>query len=182
MEEDDTALDAGIAPANEEVEELGISDGGPWALSSASTTRYFLDLSGSPQLLRQPGERSGTGPYDNCWLQLLAITADGESGRVRVGRRHRFDLDPKPRDPSTPLRWWIQRTVSAIRSVPLDERPEGRPPAPDEDWVGYKLRSVRPTRATGSLADPRERPTRDRPGDIGEREAGTVGRLRRPQD
>ena len=140
MNDNPAALRAESASANMEVEEVGIDDGGLWVISSASATLYFLDLSTPPQLLRQPGEDSGTGPYDNCWLRLVGITAEGEAGRIRVGRRHRYDLDPSPDDPSTPGRWWIQRTVSGIRSVPAEDRPEGRLPEPDEDWVGYRLR------------------------------------------
>lgn len=111
------------------------SAAGVWRVSSASATRYFLDLD-ARLLLRQPGELSATGPYDGVWVQLLKVSNLQETGVIQVGLRHRYDLDPDPGGPAD-FRWWVQRTATGIDPVALEDRPVGRAADPNEDWHPY---------------------------------------------
>lgn len=109
---------------------------GVWKVSSASATKYFLDLD-ARLMLRQPGELSATGPYDGVWVQLLKVNNLQETGVIRVGLRHRYDLDPDPGG-AADFRWWVQRTATGIDPVAPADRPVGRAPDPDEDWHPYR--------------------------------------------
>lgn len=120
------------------VETLRLDAGGVWAVRSASATVYYVDLDRG-MLLRQPGVGSSTGPYDGCWIRLLSVaqvdeTGMGETGVIRVGRRHKYDMDPGG---LSPYRWWLQRAVTSIETVPASQRPAGRPVATNEDLAPY---------------------------------------------
>jgi len=129
-------------PEGRVVAELDLRGGGLWMIGSLSATRYFLDLD-RWLLLRAPGPGSPTGPFDNCWVALTGVEdaerdfPDSLTHTVRVGRRHRYHLDPRPGDIGSPTRWWLQRTVTIIQAVSADRRPTGRLPASDEDAVRY---------------------------------------------
>ena len=50
-------------------------------------------------LLRHHGSGSSTGPYDDCWIQLLSVAQvdEGgvrETGVIQAARRHKYDADP----------------------------------------------------------------------------------------
>lgn len=110
------------------------AESGVWVVSSVSATRYYLDLDAG-LLLRRPGELSATGPYDGVWVRLLKVTNLNGTGVVEVGLRHKYDLDPGPTTPYS--RWWVQRTVTAIRTVAPSDRPAGRTPGRDEESRPY---------------------------------------------
>jgi hypothetical protein len=112
-------------------------DAGVWAVRSTSPTVYYLDLGpgGRPRtlghvaVLRSPGAGSSAGPWDRCWLDLVSVEDAEGQGRIRVGRRHRWTMDPGG---SHPLIWWIQRAVTSIEPVAPRDHPAGREPDVDE--------------------------------------------------
>jgi len=122
-----------------------IEQDGLWAVRSTSATVYYLDLGVEPRqtrarLLRVPGAASPRGPWDGCWLHLVSVESTEGWGAVRVGRRHRWTMDPGGHDPYI---WWIQRTVTAIERLDPIDRPPGRSPAPDEPQRPFERRAAR---------------------------------------
>lgn len=97
---------------------------GTWAIRSASTTVYYLDLD-RRLLLRTPGPGSSTGPYDNHWVALVDVDSLLGDGIIRVGERPCYFTDPDAS--SDTYRWWVQRTVTWI------ERLEAAPEDPRKD-------------------------------------------------
>ena len=97
---------------------------GLFAIRSASATVYYYSAD-TRELLRAPGDSSGTGPYDHCWNHLEAVSSEQDTGVITVGRRHRWDLDPNPGQPGMTI-WWIQHTVTSIERLPKSARPVGR--------------------------------------------------------
>lgn len=120
-------------------------DTGLWAVRSTSGTVYYVDLGpgriprppGRATILRSPGADSPRGPWDGCWLALVSVEDSEGQGRVRIGRRHRWTMDPGGRHP---LVWWIQRAVTAIDLVQPAERPAGRAPGPEEASLPFRRR------------------------------------------
>jgi len=98
---------------------------GCWAIRSASATVYYVDFD-SWRLLRVPGERSSTGPYDNVWVRLVSVENRAGEARIDVGNRHKFLTDPEPA--GLEYRFWIGRTVTSITSVSRADLPAGEPP------------------------------------------------------
>lgn len=108
---------------------------GVWRIEGASGTSCTVDLD-SRLALRQPAPDAPTGPYDGCWMHLFGVASTKETGVIRVGRRHRWDLDPAPEEPGFTV-WWIQTEVTAIVAVDPTHRPQGRVPAADEDSTAF---------------------------------------------
>ncbi|WP_162243345.1 hypothetical protein [Cellulomonas sp. Leaf334] len=93
---------------------------GTWAIRSASTTVYYLDLD-RRLLLRTPGPGSSTGPYDHQWVALVDVDSLLGDGIIRIGERPCYFTDPDAS--SDAYRWWVQRTVTWIER--LDVAPGG---------------------------------------------------------
>jgi hypothetical protein len=120
----------------DEVAELAIAPGGGvWRVESTSATIYWVDLD-AMVLLRQPGTGSPTGIGDGTWSDLLRVESTDDTGLIRVGRRHKYTLDPG----GAFTTWWIQRAATTIRRVAPDQRPAGRPPA-DADGRPFAVAS-----------------------------------------
>ena len=119
-----------------EVSALTLDQHGTWAVTSISATVYYLDLGldHPPMLLRHPGPGSPTGPYDDVWLVLVEVASATDTGRIEIGRRHRYTVDPAPGALGRWI-WWVQRTVTAITAV--TDPPRGRAPGPHELDVGF---------------------------------------------
>ncbi|KRD43006.1 hypothetical protein ASE38_01590 [Cellulomonas sp. Root930] len=87
---------------------------GTWAIRSASSTVYYLDLD-RRLLLRTPGLGSSTGPHDDEWVALVDVDSLLGGGIIRVGERPRYFTDPDA--PSDTYRWWVQRPVTRIDRI-----------------------------------------------------------------
>ena len=131
---------------------------GLFAIHSTSETVYFYDAD-SRELLRAPGRASatGTGPYDNCWTHLVAVSSAQDTGVITVGRRHRWDLDPNPGQPGLAI-WWLQRMASSIDRIPREDRPIGRIPEANEENVPFTLRPPKTVNATNRATAPTGKP------------------------
>lgn len=99
--------------------ELDLDTGaGRWAVRSSGPTVYLLDLDVRPaRCLRAPGPTSSRGLTDGSWttvVELKAVAMDGTvtPGRIRVGCRTLWYLDPGPLHPD--IVWWLQREVTSI--------------------------------------------------------------------
>jgi hypothetical protein len=111
---------------------------GRFAIRSASPTIYYLEVrDDGTTVLRAPGDRSTTGPYDHVFTRLIAVTSAEDSGVIAVGRRHRWDLDPEPDRHDGLFIWWVSRTVTAITPVTAADWPAGRQPEPGEAAVQF---------------------------------------------
>lgn len=106
--------------------ELDLDTGtGQWAVRSAGPTVYLLDLDVRPaRCLRAPGPASPRGLTDDTWatvveLQAVAMDATTTPGKVRVGCRTLWYLDPGPDHPD--VIWWLQREVTSITPLLADE-------------------------------------------------------------
>lgn len=104
---------------------------GLWRIEGASGTSYTVDAD-SRLALRQPAPDAATGPYDGCWMHLIGVASTKEADVIRVGRRHRWDLDPAPGEPGFTI-WWIQTEVTAIIALGPSVRPTGHPLSVNED-------------------------------------------------
>ena len=102
---------------------------GLWRVEGASGTSYTIDLD-ARLALRQPAPDAATGPYDGCWMHLTGVASTKDTDVIRVGRRHRWDLDPAPGEPGVAI-WWVQTAVTVIVALLPAERPEGRIPLED---------------------------------------------------
>lgn len=109
--------------------ELGIEDGGVWAVRSASSTVCYLDLD-RRLLLRDRGPGSPALPFDGQWVPLVRIASQrGDYDVVRVGDRHEYLTDPGGAGSDDDYRWWIPRTCVAIEPVTAAQVPVGLPSA-----------------------------------------------------
>ncbi len=76
--------------------ELTVADAaGVWAIRSESATVYLFDADAG-RMLRQPGDGSSRGAWDDCWVPLVKVDSESTPGAIRVGERHRWLTDPEP--------------------------------------------------------------------------------------
>lgn len=112
---------------------------GVWVVRSASRTVYYLDLDRG-LLMRARGEFSQVFPFDDEWVQLVRVTSRDESlrpvrlGEIRVGERPEYLTDPE--GGLADYQWRIQRVVTAIEPVGVDEAAALGVPAPDGPGPG----------------------------------------------
>lgn len=106
--------------------ELDLDTGtGRWAVRSSGPTVYLLDLDVRPaRCLRAPGPTSPRGLTDDAWadvvdMQAVAMDATATPGKIRMGCRTLWFLDPGPDHPD--VIWWLQREVTAITPLPAGE-------------------------------------------------------------
>ncbi|WP_147794210.1 hypothetical protein [Cellulomonas sp. Y8] len=98
---------------------------GMYRISSAGTTKYYLDLGSEHLVVRACGAGSGRFPFDNEWSTLLSVSSYNLStrhldhGTIRVGERPRYTFDPGPTWPDHEWRW--QRIVESIELLPPHE-------------------------------------------------------------
>ena len=106
--------DATMESDQHPVTELRLDAGGLWAIRSASTTVYLLDLDAG-LLMRRRGPGSPSFVFDGEWVPLVDVESPrGDHGVVRVGDRHIFLTDPEPRGD---WRWAIPRACTSIDRV-----------------------------------------------------------------
>lgn len=112
-------------PENVEVLDLATAKG-LWRVEGLSGTAYVVDTD-LGLALREPAAGAATGPYDRCWMAIVGLASGEGHGVVRLGMRHRWDLDPDPGEPGRSV-WWIQTRVTRILALTPEDRPEGREP------------------------------------------------------
>lgn len=113
-----------------------------WAVRSASSTVYYLDLDRG-LLLRARGAGSAAFAFDDQWVPLVGVTSRDESmrpvrtGEIRVGERPEYLTDPD--GGLADYQWRIQRVVTAIEPVGAEEAASlGVPAADGEDRDGRR--------------------------------------------